>query len=204
MPKKIEIVSATQVELFLKCPRLWYSKYIAREKQPESTPEMMEGLEVHQAIEQMLKHGPEKVEGRWAKLIQKLWNKLEELGLIVDGETVEGVFSEKQVRVRTKLVDDLPGPWFTGGMDIYDSRDSELPVIYDIKSKKDLKYTKSEFELALDIQLSVYALWVMSQTGSERVKLVHIYGLRDEESPKVAAGRGDRQPGRHRRQLAGL
>lgn len=77
--KKLEVISATQIELFRKCPRLWYDRYVLKNKQ-EPTPQMLEGLEVHQAIEAFLKTG-EKPKEKWVNVVGAVEKFLKENGL---------------------------------------------------------------------------------------------------------------------------
>lgn len=91
----------------------------------------------------------------------------------------EGVFSEKNIRLKT-----TSGVWFTGAMDVYDSR-AEIPTIYDFKSKSNLNFILNEYQLAGDFQLAIYTLWVMYQKQCHVVDIVHVYVLRDEKQPEV-------------------
>ena len=77
--KKLEIISATQIELFRKCPRKWVERYIFQNTEPTTEP-MKDGLEVHQAIEAFLKTG-KVAEGRWKKVIEKVAATMVELDL---------------------------------------------------------------------------------------------------------------------------
>lgn len=177
MDKKIEIISASQILLFKQCPRLWFNRYISGEKTPV-TDAMNAGLDVHLAIEELLKTGSIKSD-KWKNVVKKIQDEIVKLDLTnIDGFK-EGVFSEHRVTLRTEV-----GPMFLGSMDIFDAR-GEIPIIYDIKSKGNLDYVLNEFQIEQDIQLAIYALWTMETKKISNVQIVHIYVLRDENNPII-------------------
>lgn len=178
MKKKISVLSATQIKLFRECPRLWIERYIFGHKLP-STKEMDEGLEVHQAIEAYLKTG--KLEHpKWPNLLAKIHEYLSKHRLTPQF----GVQAEKPIRIKLR-----EGVWFTGAIDILDSRQAAMGIatIYDIKSKNKLdeRYLLNSFQLTQDVQLALYAWDVMRVFKIDAVDLIHIYALRDERQPEV-------------------
>jgi hypothetical protein len=187
--KTFSTVSATQIELFRRCPRLWVDRYIFGNK-IEATPEMLEGSEIHQITETLLKAKRLTVpKGKWQKVVERLIAYFQVTGLLAGDSFWEGVSSEVPIRIKTAF-DDRPGPWINGAVDVLDVRletPSSLPTIYDIKSKKklDLNYLLNSYQLENDIQLSIYARWVMHKYGTDKVKLIHVYLLRDPEYPEV-------------------
>ncbi len=89
-------------------------------------------------------------------------------------------YAKGEIHVESEMMMPLPGTEyfrnrvFKGAVDLIDLRDPECPVITDYKTLSDMKYARTEYELAEDPQMLAYGRWVLGFTQAPKVKLRHI------------------------------
>ena len=161
----LEYVSASQVQRFEECPRKWYESYVLGNRQPE-TDAMRLGTLIHKEVEHYLLTG-EVRDSDWADLVR-------------EGASLTPRPS-KDMLVEHKLV--IPtwegGPEWVGYLDLGYLHEGVL-CVDDWKTKSSFNYCKSPEELANDIQMGSYGLWLLAMAPKlfgaaiNVVKLSHI------------------------------
>lgn len=169
--KRIEHVSASQVDLYRRCPRLWYFQYVVGKKPPPS-PAMQRGTDIHARMETWAKTG---------KLPPKddPWHDLASAGVAMLGvewspERAALFRVEHQIELPTFEDDGVAGPKWVGFIDLLDLHD-DLFRVRDYKTISDFRYVKTPEEIRDNLQLNVYAKYVLSAYSVESVPVGHLY-----------------------------
>jgi hypothetical protein len=190
-------VSASAVEAYRRCPRVWYYDYVLRQRGP-SSPSQLKGTGIHFAIEHYLKTA----------------EVLPFVDVDGDGKVCSLPFPDEpandngRVRVQTTdimqaAVDYLPPPltnkehWAQPGAGLMIEQPIELPTyeggptwigyidrveayesagkVSDNKTTSDLRYAKTPEELSKNTQLACYAKWVFINSDYAQLDLEHLY-----------------------------
>jgi hypothetical protein len=181
-PKTTPLVSASQITLFLECPRKWAWRYLVKIDTPQSAAAAL-GDEVDQ---QQLQ--PYLTEGR-------PFDYTKESGYIAasgleylpkpgtPGLEVQKYFSMPSATARNADCSARFG--YQGFLDLWLPKGGapliepvikdRYPVVGDFKTTKDLRWAKTGAQLAKDVQAQLYATWAMYETGARVVDLVWIY-----------------------------
>jgi hypothetical protein len=175
-PEELPLLSVTQVNLYVECPRKWGFRYLDGIKQPKSPGQLL-GTEVQD--EQL---DPWLSTGRQFDFSRPTHSGEIALALapLLPAPMTAGV------RLRRWFTVPSPrgGFGYQGEMDLCapDSRvvpgvslslgREPAPMVGDIKTTKDLRYAKGEAELATDVQAQLYAMVEMYEAGVDAVDLV--------------------------------
>jgi PD-(D/E)XK nuclease superfamily protein len=157
--------SASQVNDWKRCPRIWYNKKVLKIDVP-STPAQERGTRIHAAIEHFLKTR-EYAGGAFDEYVYVAQPSLPKTGYFAESEVLLNTF--------------IHGPLYVGYIDAY-----EPGRILDYKSTSDFRYCKSPEELEADTQLGAYAKWYFSRNkGESSVEVAHLYLLTKGKTPKA-------------------
>ncbi len=163
-------VSASQLQTFTLCQRKWVLESVLGIKSPATAAQQL-GTDIHAILEDWQRTGkfPTNSSGEAADAVQR-------------AETVRHYLGHKLPKPRTSLVEQaihetaplsIAGVPVRGYIDLRLGRD-----VYDYKTTSSYKYIKSEDELASNIQLIIYAYWVLMQHPEyTSVTVHHIYIL---------------------------
>jgi hypothetical protein len=161
-------LSASQITLFKDgCSRRWYEIYVNGNKEPSSASQE-KGQAVHALLEDYILH-------------EKLPPTDTEEGMIANsGIALLQTCKQAQIYVEQSL-DEYPtlidGVKFKGFIDCLIIHDDFIEIL-DHKTTSAKKYMKTEFELAQNVQLTIYALHVMQKYPHiDRFRLSHVYYL---------------------------
>jgi len=170
-PKKLHHVSASQVEMYRRCQRLWFFSYVVGIKSPPS-PAMQKGTDIHARQQHWGETGelPEE---------NDLWYELTKLSVAALG--IEWTPERaKDLHVERKL--DMPtfdgGPLWTGFIDLLDTAGTDYAdaEIIDYKTTSDFRYAKTPDEIRNNLQLMSYAKYVFEmEPQAEQVAVGHLY-----------------------------
>lgn len=176
------VFSASQISTFEACPRKWAFLKIEGLKEPDK-PSAALGTAVHKVIEEWLRDGKEP-----------------------DRKTPEGdiAFSGLHLLPQPKTVGmELEKPFAItfGGHTFRGYKDIEIlatPIVYDHKTTVDLQWAKSESDLPVDVQATLYAADAMMRAKSPHCDLQWTYlrtrGARRAEPVRVRVMRGQITP----------
>lgn len=175
--------SASQVETYLKCPRLWYDGSVLGNKSPPS-PAQSFGTVVHKVLEDYLDtNGPIKIAGsgldpRLPKILAAA------IPYLPDPVRDAGTYkSEGGILIPTFA----GGPLWKGYIDLWmpggPPRAPTIggvgggPNVRDYKTTSDFRYAKTPQELERNIQLVSYAWWAMTtpEYPAPVVTVGHLY-----------------------------
>jgi hypothetical protein len=174
--EELPLLSVTQVNLYIECPRKWGFRYLDGIKQPKSPGQLL-GTEVQD--EQL---DPWLSTGRQFDFSRPTHSGEIALALapLLPAPMTQGL------RLRRWFT--IPSPrggfGYQGEMDLCapDSRvvpgislplgRAPAPMVGDIKTTKDLRYAKGEAELATDVQAQLYAMVEMYEAEVDAVDLV--------------------------------
>ena len=167
-------VSASQITTFADCPRKWYLDKIVGLDRP-STPSTLLGSRVHELLEDFLRNGVEIDQNERAGKIA-----LQGIHHLPD--------RTQHLKIELSLEDmpifDSPVP-VKGFIDIVNLDNDE---IIDHKTTKSKRWTKTQGELAYNLQMTLYAkAYLDNNPLCNKVTLTHIYyGTQDAFSHKVS------------------
>ena len=182
LSKKLHHVSASQVDLYLRCPRLWFFQYVLGKKFPP-TPAMARGTDIHAHMEKWGKSGAlPPPDDEWFALI-----KMGTAAMELEVSKREDLILEQKF--------DLPtfegGPFWTGFIDALDPNGGTEETgtfqcrVHDYKTLSDFRYVKTPDEIRNNLQLLSYAKFCISEESSiERVAIGHVY-LRTKKPARV-------------------
>lgn len=163
-------VSASQVDAYRRCKRVWFQRYILKVKEP-TTPAMDRGKRIHGVIEGYLNTGnlPQPTEhGVYADV------EATEIFLAAQDhlEPLVGSMVEHEIRMPTYD----GGPDWVGFIDSVYTTENTI-VVRDHKTLSDLsRYAKTEEELQTNTQLIAYATWALKQWPKYKwIDIGHIY-----------------------------
>ncbi len=167
------LLSATQINSWRDCQRLWGWKYIARLQTPQS-PAALLGDEVDSGqLQPYLRDGRPfdftKDSGYIAASILAYLPPSQHPGLEVQRKFVMASPSFETTPFGYQGFVDLWLP--KGGMPGID----DGPVVSDFKTTSDFKWAKTEKTLATDVQANLYAMNALLETGERKVNLVWLY-----------------------------
>ena len=185
-------VSASQIENYVKCPRSWYFKSVARIQEPQKGHQAL-GTSFHLIMEKVPKGLSFPVRAD-TNASEEEWDKAK---LMAD-QVLPLLPSDPQGLVKREHGITLEtyenGPLFRGYIDLAIPPGIGWPsflippneaIIGDYKTLSDFRYMKTPEELASSIQMMSYAKWAISEgPGSlvgpseslpEHVRLLHIY-----------------------------
>ena len=163
-------LSASQLKTYSLCPRKWYfEKHCPEVPAPEPSLAMLLGSEVHKAIELYLQdpnQHPLETAGRAGEIA-------------IPGMEHLPLFSELGIELEVNLSTGPGLPNFKGFIDLLVYGDNGEPVqIIDHKTCSSWKYTKTGPELRSDLQMLIYAKWVLIQYPHiEELELTHVQYL---------------------------
>lgn len=164
--KELKHVSASSITLFESCETRWYHRYI-NGFTTKQTDAMARGSAVHKQLEDYLLH-------------KKLPDTSSVAGRIAEKGVEllpEGEWSDKEVEVSLEAypLPNTPLP-FKGFIDLLDTTNG-IEII-DHKTTSAWKWAKTEEQLAVNIQLIIYAKHVMHHHPDvDEATLTHIYYL---------------------------
>ena len=163
-------LSASQLKTFSLCPRKWYfEKHCPEIPKPPPSLAMLLGSEVHKAIEHFLEDSnkyPLETAGRAGEIA-------------LPGIEHIPLFSHMEIEEEISLPAGPGLPAFKGFIDLLVYGDDGEPCqIIDHKTCSSWKYTKTGPELRSDIQMLIYARWVLLQYPAvQELELTHIQYL---------------------------
>jgi len=158
-PVQLEHVSASQIDTFRRCKRLWFNQKIRKVKVPGSVAQER-GKRIHAKLEQYLKtHQLPSVNDCDYVLIKKASQYLPDHNdTLIEHEFHLPTFED--------------GPELLGYIDLVDKKSEE---IWDHKTTSDFRYNKTPEELRNNLQMLVYAMWALSLGEEQSVKVRHLY-----------------------------
>lgn len=177
--------SATQIEAFKNCQRLWYFGSIEKDRRPP-TPAQRRGSDIHKLLENYLYTGNIQPHGQgYHRYIEWLVPHLP--------ERTESLAIEQEIRLDVET--GLPLPINTGKLppDMFIKGFIDLgvwsrlpPLIGDLKTTSDFRYAKTPAELRINTQLNIYTRWVLGiEPGLDKVKVGHWYLKVSKTVPKT-------------------
>ena len=159
--------SASQIQLFRRCPRAWFTKYVTGIRQP-STAAQERGSMVHGYLERYLRSGDPPPASAHGKIAHSGLHLLPEPG---SGEV------EVEFWLR-----DGPALPVLGYIDYVQTHD-DPPWVLDHKTTSALRWMKTSVELADDLQMTVYGQWALGVTDADELHFTHVYyGTRYEQA----------------------
>ena len=181
---RVIYVSPSQVSTFLACGKQWGFEKLLGRPRPES-PKMAFGKEVHAVLEAYLLDGapfPRTPAGRVAaQAVRPDW---------IPPPRSPGVIGE------TELAGPLPG--FPPGVecsmyaDVLDAREYRTTgrvVVVDYKTTSDLRWAKTEAELASDPQALMYAAWAIREGAREVLcRWIYLAATNPQTGPREPRG----------------
>jgi len=156
--------SASSIDLFKRCETRWYNKYLLgfRDK---ATDAMTRGSQVHEQLENYLTKGTPPDSTIAGVIASK------GLELLPQGEDLE-----VEVSLSEYVIPNLPVP-FKGFIDVLEMEEDAVHIV-DHKTTSGWKWTKSEDELASNLQMVIYARHVLEHYPDiQQARLTHIYYL---------------------------
>lgn len=163
-------VSASQVESYKRCKRIWFQRYVLKQKEPTSAA-MDRGKRVHTAVEQYLNTGLQPARDEHGQHLDA-----EAADIFLGGQDLYddlmGCMVEHEIRMPT-----YPGgPDWVGVIDSIYTTETKI-ILRDTKTSSDIKrYSKSEEELRSNTQLIAYATWALKQWPKYHwIDIGHIY-----------------------------
>ena len=146
-------VSYSQLTMVESCQRKWWFKYVKQLPDPTGAGARF-GSSLHALVEKRITADVELTDDRIGKLV----GIAESRGYIPTHAEFLASYGKIKIEHKFKAwmghgVDALP---LTGAVDILDVRDPDRVYVGDNKTGKSLKYTKTEEQLRLDQQLSIY------------------------------------------------
>mgnify|MGYP003111914458 CR=1 FL=1 len=167
----IKYVSASQITTFRDCPRKWYFDKIIGLERPATKATAL-GSEVHEVLEEYLKNGTPPPDTEAGEIASS------GLHLLPESDCVE---------IELSLADDMPlndAPVQVVGY--VDAIYPETHHILDHKTSSNKRYTKTKRELAVNVQLILYARAYLDKHDADEITLTHIYyGTRSRWSKRV-------------------
>lgn len=147
MTIKIRRYSASQLSKFRACGRAWWFERVAGYRTPPG-PSQLLGSAIHKGAEDYLTDGAEPGDARVVAALES-----------VAAHTPPGGRLHVEGGIEIPLAPALDGTprAFVGFIDLLDDGDPVRPVITDHKTTSDLKYAKTSYELAEDVQMLAYA-----------------------------------------------
>jgi RecB family exonuclease len=174
---KLVYVSASQVETYNRCPRLWAYQYIWGERTPPSKSQAL-GTHIHALFEDYAQTGQMRAVTTDDSIA---FNDIVQAGIPFMPKNLPdpAVFVEHEIQMPTHV----DGVIWKGYIDLVDLRDG-APAVYDHKTCSDFRYCKTPQELASNVQMVSYGLWALqTKPQEELVELKHLYH-RTKGSPK--------------------
>lgn len=168
-----DVLSASQVQQFIDCPRKWGFKYLEKLETPPHSSALL-GTEVHVQLEQYLRDGKTldftRPSGEIAAALLPL------------------LPASKTANVRNERAFQIPSPTgefaYRGFIDLYapDSRvlpglvvDDPAPLVSDFKTTSNLAYAHTSDTLKTNVQAQLYAMAIMFEEPTDVVDLVWLY-----------------------------
>lgn len=182
-PKKLPILSASQIKTFARCKRKWGWEYIAGHRPPPG-PSAELGIRVHSILEAYLKDGvmprSDTKEGQIAAAGLSLLPP-RDVGWLAVERRIDFSHGDPPIAYR-------------GFIDcLYTPSDEAVAQIIDHKTTTDFKYGLTEEELKQDIQSIMYARWYFGMDEmAEVVDLQWIYYHTRQFRSKVVEATLDR------------
>lgn len=173
IPQPLTYVSASQIQLYMDCPRKWYNTYVLGMRQP-STPAQILGTDIHTQAENFLKFG---IEPDQSKKAGQIFSR----GIHLLPKPKECVVEHGfECKVGGSS---LP---IKGFIDVYYQEGFEF-IILDHKTSSSKRWIKSEAELAINPQLITYAAYAFENLWDEDdITVSHVYyGTKQSFSQRV-------------------
>ncbi len=159
-------VSASQVELFAKCERAWWFRYVGRLPSPQ-TEAQARGTRIHKAVE-------DKILGKRISvaLAPDELRMVDAAIRVLSGRVLNNVNFRAEGEI---FIPTYPGgPLWRGFIDLW--LPDEVPQsVLDYKTTSDFRYAKTPNELSRTIQMVSYGKWAFAQTAAKSVRLEHLY-----------------------------
>jgi len=166
-------VSASQVDLFRRCPRLWFYERVLDKRRPAS-PAMLGGKEIHTKIE------------TWVQTGELPAADDPHFGLVVGASQIIVRHPRLRVELEFKIETYKGGPDWVGFIDLFDP--DAVPVkITDHKTISDLRYIKTPEEIRTNVQMISYAKWAIDEFKQDSAAVGHLY-YRTRGKAKVIEG----------------
>jgi len=171
--KPLTYVSASQIQMFIDCPRKWYLTYVLGMKQPATAAQIL-GTAIHTEAENYLKFQIEPDVSTKAGLIfSRGISLLPEPKQCVVEHGFETTIGGSPIPIK-------------GFIDVYYQTDDEF-VVLDHKTSSSKQWIKSEAELAINPQLITYAAYAFENLwDGDTVTVSHVYyGTKQNFSERV-------------------
>lgn len=173
---KLSHVSASQLDLFQRCPRSWFFQYVLKIK-PPSTPAQERGTAIHSEVEHYLRTG-EIRPSEFEDLVSAAAAHLPVGGKLLIEHEIGGPLDQppgERGKPRYGIPTFEGGPRWVGFIDLLDL-ETHIPTVTDHKSTSNFKYCKTEDELANNTQLVSYAKYVFDLVpNANECELEHVY-----------------------------
>lgn len=162
--KVLKQTSASQIDMYERCPRIWWNSYIEGVK-PLPSPAQQRGTDIDDNyVQPYLRTGNIRKDGEWAALLVALIPHLPPP-------------ANDQVKVQARI--DLPtfdgGPICIGFMDWARGVTDEHLHVGDLKTTSDFRYAKTREQLADNTQMVVYAKAGYALFQAQKVSISHVY-----------------------------
>jgi CRISPR/Cas system-associated exonuclease Cas4 (RecB family) len=173
---RVPHVSASQITTFRDCPRKWYLNKIVGLQSPSTSATEL-GSQVHATLEAYLR-GETGVIGTEDEIGEIARSGAEHLPEVGDHLEIELSLEEHMPLLDAPVL-------VKGFVDLIDHSKDE---IVDHKTSSNKRYTKSQRELAINVQLMMYAeAYFQRFPNKEKVTLTHIYyGTKSRWSKRVS------------------
>lgn len=161
-------VSASAIQTYQDCPRKWFSRYCAREREPGTVATEL-GSQIHDFLEAYT------LTGAFPDLTTDA-GRLASLALnYIPAPMSNNVGAE--IDLDELPLEDACAVPFKGFIDLLDTRDEKSIVLTDYKTSSNIKkYGKSPEELATNTQMVIYAKHVFDNfREAETLTIRHIY-----------------------------
>jgi CRISPR/Cas system-associated exonuclease Cas4 (RecB family) len=154
------LMSPTQLETFLTCPRRWGYQYLDKiEIRPSKAAEL--GRSIHKALENYLIDNAIDIETREGQIASA--------GLPLLPKSIP------KENIERHILFSHDGFIFQGYIDFFHHLGSQTWLIGDHKTCSSFNNALSSKELKKNIQANIYAQWFFKEKGAEAVKLKWIY-----------------------------
>jgi RecB family exonuclease len=165
-------VSASQVENFVRCPRIWYSGHILGDREPQK-PHQAKGEQVHAELEHYGKTG----EARPSEYLEIVQVALDHLG--EHKHVRDPYWGQFKGQAGLLLEQEILMPTYEGGPSWigYIDRVVAMPdkgEVWDYKTTSDFRYAKTPEELLESIQMQSYAHWLFQNSDYKEVLVKHL------------------------------
>ena len=169
-------VSASQIQLYQRCPRAWAYKYRFGQRDPE-TAAMKLGKEIHASLEAYLQGEirGEDLHPRARPALDKCYLDFPYIRrLLVEQPIHRGTTDNPQALTSDLYIAGVP---VVGFVDLFVHSQGERAAIWDHKTTSDWKWAKTSDQLRYDTQQLLYAAWALKTFDLDEIEVGHIQYL---------------------------